>query len=126
MSSEEDPDSLLSLSAEEEADGDAPERPPAERPASATREAREMGEGTRNLASSRPGPTRHEPNARKEKPKLQNSLFNYKFDKPLPLTDAKTTKKEKRADQEGVVPEVLFLPDPNSARYLSYFFNIGN
>src|SRR4051812_37413933 len=54
-------------------EGDAME---VDRP-SETRLIREMGKGVRDLVSSRPAPTRHEPPAPTNKPIKVNTLFNY-------------------------------------------------
>lgn len=77
-----------------------------ELPASATRVARELLEGTRtDLESTRPPPTRRasEP-APKPKPKITqvNSLFNYVFVKKIPIGEVVSNKKEKRKEPEKV------------------------
>lgn len=90
-----------------------------ERP-SETRMIREMGENARGLQSSRPAPTRHDP---QPKPAAQikkvNTLFNFKFSKSIPVADAVSSKKQKRADKATVEPEEIQV---SASPWSSFFF----
>jgi hypothetical protein len=106
-----DPEALLSLSSEEDDEKGNADPMDVELPASVTRIAREMLDGTRKvLISARPQPTRHGPEAAK-KPSASkvNSLFNYGLSKPLALKEVATTKKERRVGPELVTPAVPYL-----------------
>ena len=72
---------------------------------SETRRIREMGNGERELESTRPAPTRHEPPP-KPAPAISrvNSLFNYMAVKPIPIADVKSNKKQERRELDTVEP----------------------
>lgn len=110
---EDDSSGDISVSDDEEDGGDRP---------SETRMIREMGEGNRELVSSRPAPTRLAP-APKPAPEIikTKTLFNYYAVKPIPVSEPKSHKKQQREEVEVVEPEVVQVRQSLRSPFSSLF-----
>jgi hypothetical protein len=113
-----DEDSKESSSSDFSEEDDVEEEPP---PPSETRMIREMGQGTRDLVSSRLGPTRQEPQAQPMRITKVNSLYNYNFVKPIPVAEAHSQKRAKRKEPTMVEPSAIQVPSFTYSAFLVWF-----